>query len=74
MVFNNDYQKNHFFSNLVTKAGGTFIVMTTLIIAKSSCRNISKLNKDNDVQTTGLFSIAQHHAFGTKCVMLCTIV
>jgi hypothetical protein len=74
MVFNGGYQKSHFcFSSLVTKARGTFIVMTTLIIAKSSRRNILKLNKDGDVQATNLFSIAQHRAFGTKCAMSCTI-
>jgi len=74
MVFNDGYQKSRFcFSGLVTKAKGTFIVMTTLIIAKSSRRSVSKLNKDGDVQATSLFSIAQHRAFGTKCVVPCTI-
>jgi len=74
MVFNGGYQKSHFcFSSLVTKVGGTFTVMTTLIIAKSSRRNIPKLNKDGNVQATNLFSIAQHRAFGTKCAMPCTI-
>jgi hypothetical protein len=57
MVFNGGYQKSHFcFSGLVTKAGGTFTVMTALIIAKSSRRSVSKLNKDGDVQATSLFS------------------
>jgi hypothetical protein len=74
MVFNDGYQKSHFcFFGLVTKAGGTFTIMTALIIAKSSHRSISKLNKDSDVQATSLFSIAQHCAFGTKCAMSCTI-
>jgi len=50
MVFNGGYKKSHFcFSGLVTKAGGTFTVMIALIIAKSSHRNVSKLNKDSDV-------------------------
>jgi len=74
MVFNGGYQKSHFcFSGLVTKAGGTFTVMTALIITKSSRKSVSKLNKDGDVQATSLFSIAQHHAFATKCVVPCTI-
>jgi hypothetical protein len=74
MVFNGGYQKSHFcFSGPVTKAGGTFTVMTALIIAKSSRRSVSKLNKDGDVQATSLFSIAQHRAFGTKCAVPCTI-
>jgi len=72
-MFNNSYQKSHFcFSSLITKAGGTFIVMIALIIAKSSRRSVSKLNKDGDVQATNLFSIAQHCALGTKCVVSCT--
>jgi hypothetical protein len=50
MVFIDGYQKNHFcFSGLVTKARGTFTIMTALIITKSSCRSILKLNKDGDV-------------------------
>jgi hypothetical protein len=74
MVFNGDYQKSHFcFFGLVTKAGGTFTIMTALIITKSSRRSVSKLNKDGDIQATSLFSIAQHHAFSTKCVVSCTI-
>jgi len=74
MVFNSGYQKSHFcFSSLVTKVRGTFTVMTALIIAKSSRRSVLKLNKDGDVQATNLFSIAQHRAFGTKCVVSCTI-
>jgi len=71
--FHNDgYQKNHFLSSLVTKVRGTFIVMIALIIAKSSCRSVSKLNKDSDFQATNLFPI-QHRAFDIKCAMLCTI-
>jgi hypothetical protein len=59
MMFNNNYQKSHFcFYSLITKAEGTFIVMIALIIAKSSRRSVSKLNKDGDVQVTNLFSIA----------------
>jgi len=58
MVFNDGYQKSRFcFSGLVTKAKGTFIVMTTLIIAKSSRRSVSKLNKDGDVQATSFFPL-----------------
>jgi hypothetical protein len=50
MVFNNGYQKSQFwFFGLVTKARRTFTVMITLIIAKSSRRSISKLNKDGNV-------------------------
>jgi len=41
----------------------TFTVLTALIIAKSSHRSVSKLNKDGDVQATSLFSIAQHNFF-----------
>jgi hypothetical protein len=42
--------------------------MTALNIAKSSQKSISKFNKDDGVWATNLFSIAQHQAFGTKCV------
>jgi hypothetical protein len=74
MVFNDNYQKSHFcFSSLVTKAKGTFTVTTALIIAKSSRRSVLKLNKDGDAQATSLFSIDEHRAFGTKCVVSCTI-
>jgi hypothetical protein len=47
--------------------------MTALIIAKSSRKSISKFNKDEGVQATNLFSVAQHQAFGTKCVAPCMI-
>jgi hypothetical protein len=41
MVFNGGYQKSHFcFFGLITKARGTFTIMTALIITKSSHRNI----------------------------------
>jgi hypothetical protein len=74
MVFNSDYQKSHFCSfGLITKARRTFILMRALIIAKSNSKNILKLNKDGNVQVTSLFSIAQHHVFGIKCAMSCTI-
>jgi hypothetical protein len=74
MVFKGSYQKSHFcFFSLVTKAGGTFKVLTALIIAKSNRRSVSKLNKDDNIQATNLFSIAQHRAFSTKCAMSCTI-
>jgi hypothetical protein len=50
MVLNNGYQENHFcFSSLVNKARGTFTIMTTLIVAKSSHRSVLKFNKDSDV-------------------------
>jgi hypothetical protein len=47
--------------------------MTALIIAKSSRKSISKHSKDDNAQVTNLFSIAQHQAFGTKCVAPCMI-
>ncbi len=50
MVFNNDYQKNHFCSfGLITKVRRAFIVMRALIIAKSNSKNILKLSKDGNI-------------------------
>jgi hypothetical protein len=56
------------FSQIWLQAKYGFTVMTALNIAKSSQKSISKFNKDDGVWATNLFSIAQHQAFGTKCV------